>query len=58
MVSSEPEIELAAGFSEELSHLYESARPLAWLPATERLSRIRADRWIGCTRATRALARL
>ncbi|MFI6497885.1 TniB family NTP-binding protein [Nonomuraea typhae] len=46
------------GPEEELSHLHEAARPVARLPAAERLARVRADRWIGYTRATQALARL
>ncbi|MEV1005655.1 TniB family NTP-binding protein [Nonomuraea sp. NPDC050202] len=46
------------GPEEELSHLHETARPVARLPAAERLARVRADRWIGYTRATQALARL
>lgn len=43
---------------EDLSHLHESARPVARLPAAERLARARADRWIGYTRATQALDQL
>ncbi|MFI9597483.1 TniB family NTP-binding protein [Nonomuraea sp. NPDC052265] len=46
------------GPAEELSHLHETARPVARLPAAERLARVRADRWIGYTRATQALNRL
>jgi putative transposase len=42
----------------DLSHLHESARPVALLPDEERLRRVRADRWIGYTRATDALRRL
>ncbi|WP_435875952.1 TniB family NTP-binding protein [Nonomuraea wenchangensis] len=42
----------------DLSHLHESARPVARLPAAERLARVRADRWIGYTRATQALDQL
>jgi len=41
-----------------LSHLTESARRVAELPVEERLAHIRADRWIGYTRAMDALARL
>lgn len=52
MVSSEPEPVA------DLSHLHESARPVARLPAAERLARVRADRWIGYTRATQALDQL
>ncbi|MFC6581406.1 TniB family NTP-binding protein [Planomonospora parontospora] len=43
---------------EDLSHLHESARRVARLPAAERLRYVRADRWIGYTRATQALERL
>ncbi|MEV0386047.1 TniB family NTP-binding protein [Nonomuraea sp. NPDC050643] len=46
------------GPEEELSHLHEAARLVARLPAAERLARVRADRWIGYTRATQSLARL
>nr|WP_241564091.1 TniB family NTP-binding protein [Nonomuraea polychroma] len=53
-----PEIELEPGPAEDLSHLHESARPVARLPAAERLARVRADRWIGYTRATQALDQL
>jgi hypothetical protein len=42
----------------DLSHLHESARPVALLPDEERLRRVRADRWIGYTRAADALQRL
>lgn len=41
-----------------LSHLHPAARQLARLPASERLRHVRADRWIGYTRATQALDRL
>ncbi|MGH3966140.1 MAG: TniB family NTP-binding protein, partial [Pseudonocardiaceae bacterium] len=43
---------------EEWSHLQPTARALARLPDTERLGYVRADRWIGYTRATEALAQL
>ena len=36
----------------DLDHLHESARSVARLPAQERLRHVRADRWIGYTRAT------
>ena len=42
----------------DLDHLHESARSVARLPAQERLRHVRADRWIGYTRATAALERL
>lgn len=42
----------------DLSHLHETAQQLARLPAQERLRYVRADRWIGYTRATEALSRL
>lgn len=42
----------------DLSHLHESARRVAWLPDEERLRYVRADRWIGYTRASAALERL
>jgi hypothetical protein len=41
----------------ELSHLHASARWAARLPTVERLRYVRADRWIGYTRASEALAR-
>jgi hypothetical protein len=41
-----------------LSHLHETARRIARLPDEERLRYVRADRWIGYTRATEALAQL
>ncbi|MFC6369788.1 TniB family NTP-binding protein [Nonomuraea thailandensis] len=46
------------GPEEDLSHLHDSVRPVARLPAAERLARVRADRWIGYTRATQALDQL
>jgi hypothetical protein len=42
----------------DLSHLHPDAREAALLPGPERLRYARADRWIGYTRATEALARL
>lgn len=43
---------------EDLSHLHEASRRVARLPAAERLRYVRADRWIGYTRASQALAEL
>jgi type II secretory pathway predicted ATPase ExeA len=43
---------------EELTHLHPVARGLARLPDTERLGYVRADRWIGYTRASEALIQL
>lgn len=42
----------------DLSHLHPAARAAALLPDAERLRLVRADRWIGYTRATEALGRL
>jgi hypothetical protein len=42
----------------DLSHLHESAQQLARLPDPERLRHVRAERWIGYTRAAAALQRL
>lgn len=42
----------------DLSHLTPQAQRLALLPDAERVQYVRADRWIGYTRATEALARL
>lgn len=42
----------------DLSHLHEAAQRIARLPDEERLRYVRADRWIGYTRATVALERL
>ncbi|WP_245668281.1 TniB family NTP-binding protein [Nocardia xishanensis] len=42
----------------DLSHPHPSAQRIALLPAVERVRHVRADRWIGYTRATEALARL
>lgn len=41
-----------------LDHLHVSAQTVARLPAEERLRHVRADRWIGYSRATAALERL
>jgi hypothetical protein len=43
---------------QDLTHLHESAQRVARLPARERLRHVRADRWIGYSRATAALGRL
>jgi hypothetical protein len=42
----------------DLSHLHEAAQLIARLPAEERLRYVRADRWIGDTRATAALEQM
>jgi hypothetical protein len=42
----------------DLSHLHPAAQRIARLPDAERLRYVRADRWIGYTRATAALERL
>ncbi|KLU16106.1 MULTISPECIES: TniB family NTP-binding protein [Xenorhabdus] len=42
----------------DLSHLLPAVQGLAQLPATERIQRIRTDRWIGYPRALDALNRL
>jgi len=42
----------------DLGHLQSSAPGIAQLPNAERVQRIRADRWIGYTRAVEALGRL
>jgi Bacterial TniB protein len=44
--------------SVDLSHLHPAAQQIARLPDEERLRYVRADRWIGYTRASAALARL
>lgn len=44
--------------SDDLEHLRPQARGVARLPDGERIQRIRADRWIGYTRAVQALDRL
>ena len=38
----------------DLSHLTPAAQSVAVLPAAERIAHVRADRWIGYTRATDA----
>lgn len=43
---------------EDLTHLHPSAQAIARLPADERLRHVRADRWIGYSRASEALERL
>lgn len=49
----------ARAVPESLGHLHdESIRAAALLPASERLRRLRSDRWIGYTRATQAVERL
>jgi hypothetical protein len=50
--------ELERWLALDLSHLHQVARRVALLPAEERLRHVRADRWIGYTRATDAIARL
>jgi len=42
----------------DLTHLTPAAQRIAVLPAAERIAHVRADRWIGYSRATDALARL
>lgn len=42
----------------DLSHLTPAAQRVALLPTPERVAHVRADRWIGYTRAADALARL
>jgi hypothetical protein len=46
------------GEAEDLSHLRQAAQQIARLPGVERLAYVRADRWIGYTRAAEALAKL
>lgn len=46
------------GGDDDLDHLHPSARSVARLPAEERVRHVRADRWIGYSRATAALERL
>lgn len=43
---------------EDFAHLHPSAQPIARLPSEERLRQVRADRWIGYSRASEALERL
>ncbi|GAB2452005.1 TniB family NTP-binding protein [Nocardia tengchongensis] len=49
---------MVSGERVDLSHLHVSAQAIAMLPGAERVRHVRADRWIGYTRATEALARL
>ena len=42
----------------DLAHLHPAAQQIARLPGEERLQHVRADRWIGYTRATEALGQL
>jgi hypothetical protein len=49
---------VSEGPQADLGHLHESVRRVALLPAAERLRYVRADRWIGYTRAAKALAQL
>jgi Bacterial TniB protein len=42
----------------DLSHLHQDAQRVARLPAEERLRHVRADRWIGYSRASDAVSRL
>ena len=44
--------------SADLSHLKTAAQSTAQLPNSERVARIRADRWIGYPRASAALEHL
>jgi type II secretory pathway predicted ATPase ExeA len=50
--------DLEVGAGADLEHLHPSMRPIARLPAEERLRHVQADRWIGYPRATAALERL
>jgi type II secretory pathway predicted ATPase ExeA len=50
--------DLVLGDPQDLTHLHESVWRVARLPAEERLRHVRADRWIGYSRATAALERL
>lgn len=58
MVSTEGHRVVRDAADGNLHHLHESARSVARLPADERLRHVRADRWIGYSRATTALGRL
>ncbi|MFE7802535.1 TniB family NTP-binding protein [Nocardia sp. NPDC057440] len=49
---------VSVGDPVDLSHLHSSAQRIALLPAEERVRYVRADRWIGYTRAGDALTRL
>ena len=51
-------MDVDVGEPEDLTHLHEAAQRVARLPASERLRHVRADRWIGYSRATEALGRL
>ena len=51
-------MDVDVGEPEDLTHLHEAAQRVARLPASERLGHVRADRWIGYSRATEALGRL
>ena len=42
----------------DLDHLLPTVRPTALLPASERIQRVRAERWIGYPKAHEALAKL
>jgi len=42
----------------DISHLHPASRPIALLPDGERIAHIRADRWIGYTKAQKALVKL
>ena len=42
----------------DLSHLISSTQKIAMLPSTERIQRIRADRWIGYPKAIAAIEKL
>ena len=52
-----PEV-VVEGTDLDLTHLHEAVRPIASLPAAERLGYVRADRWIGYPAANEALKRL
>jgi len=61
MVTAGPAVaagEPQTGEPEDLSHLHEAVQRVARLPAAERLAHVRADRWIGYTRATEAQTQL
>ncbi len=58
MVSDVEQWPVADSAGDELDHLHVSVRPVARLAAEERLRHVRADRWIGYSRATEALDRL
>ncbi|MCP2343180.1 TniB family NTP-binding protein [Actinomadura rupiterrae] len=55
---ADPVLEAELVAAEDLSHLHQAAQQIARLPDVERMAYLRADRWIGYTRATEALARL